>query len=81
MRKTMEHRGNTFLELLYNLAVRQQAIEFTLDDIYRYRDELQRCYPENRNLDAKIRQGLQELRDEGIIEFVDNNGRYRRLDI
>jgi type II restriction enzyme len=33
-------------------------------------------HPQNRNIEAKIRQQLQMLRDHGLIEFL-GNGRYR----
>jgi type II restriction enzyme len=53
--------------------------EFTLEDVYKYEQELRRRYPENRNIRPKIRQQLQFLRDLGLIEFLSNDGEYRRL--
>ncbi|MDY6985642.1 MAG: HEAT repeat domain-containing protein [Candidatus Thermoplasmatota archaeon] len=50
--------------------------EFSLQDIYSYREELARLHPKNRNIEAKIRQQLQLLRDRGTIEFL-GKGRYR----
>ncbi|MGH2507425.1 MAG: DpnI domain-containing protein [Ktedonobacteraceae bacterium] len=44
--------------------------EFSLADIYRCEAELQRLYPNNRNIKPKIRQQLQVLRDAGYLEFV-----------
>lgn len=41
--------------------------EFSTHDIYRYADDFRNHYPENKNVEAKIRQILQQLRDEGII--------------
>ena len=52
---------------------------FTLEDIYNAEPILQRLYPENRHIKAKIRQQLQVLRDHKYIDFIDNNGTYRRL--
>ena len=54
---------------------------FYLRDVYRYERELEREFPNNYNVQAKIRQQLQFLRDDDIIEFVDNDGTYRRLSI
>lgn len=51
---------------------------FTLNDVYAFADELHRKHPGNNNIEAKIRQQLQVLRDKGFIEFVDR-GIYRRL--
>ena len=49
---------------------------FTLQEVYAsYEKELQRLHPENRNVQAKIRQQLQILRDENKIKFM-GGGRY-----
>lgn len=32
--------------------------------------------PNNRNIEAKVRQQLQFLRDDGLISFLDNSGHY-----
>lgn len=42
--------------------------EFTNDDIYKHQDRFQARYPANQNIQAKIRQQLQVLRDIGLIE-------------
>ena len=52
---------------------------FTLLDIYAYADQFQAAFPNNAHIEDKIRQTLQFLRDEGTLDFVDNNGAYRRL--
>ncbi len=54
--------------------------EFSLSDVLAYHDELQRRFPNNRFIDAKIRQSLQMLRDQGLLRFV-RPGRYERQDI
>jgi HKD family nuclease len=41
---------------------------FRTSDMYRYEEEFQKHYPENRNVRAKIRQILQQLRDIGLIK-------------
>lgn len=43
---------------------------FRTRDIYRFAEEFQRYYPENRNIKPKIRQVLQQLRDLGIIRHI-----------
>lgn len=51
---------------------------FNLTDIYKYTDTLQKLHPQNNNIQAKIRQQLQILRDHKIIEFIDR-GVYKKL--
>jgi HKD family nuclease len=52
--------------------------KFTLGDIYNFIPYLQRTFPENKNLEAKIRQQLQILRDIGLVEFL-GQGSYKKL--
>lgn len=52
--------------------------EFTLGDIYRYEGALAIKHPNNKNIQAKIRQQLQLLRDKGYIAFM-GNGKYKKL--
>lgn len=49
--------------------------DFTLKDAYALESSLQALYPDNRHIQAKIRQQLQTLRDRGILRFF-GNGRY-----
>ena len=51
---------------------------FSLRDMYAYADTLQRQHINNHNIEAKIRQQLQFLRDKGFIEFL-GSGQYRKL--
>lgn len=51
---------------------------FTLDEIYKYKNELYIKHPQNNNVKPKIRQQLQFLRDKGFVEFL-GNGRYRKI--
>ena len=51
---------------------------FTLPEVYAIAEPLRRSFPNNHNIEAKIRQSLQILRDRGRIAF-DGNGRYRKL--
>ncbi len=55
-----------------------QDDEFGLDDVYKVcGPSAAQQYPENHNVNAKLRQQLQLLRNIGIIEFV-SPGNYRR---
>jgi hypothetical protein len=49
---------------------------FTLDEVYAFEDRLAAIYPGNNNIRPKIRQQLQELRDQGYLSFL-GRGRYR----
>lgn len=52
--------------------------EFTLSDMYRFEECLACKHPENHHIKPKIRQQLQRLRDEGLIEF-NGRGSYRKV--
>jgi len=47
--------------------------EFSTSDAYAFEQELEQLHPENRNIKAKIRQQLQELRDRNLLLHVDRN--------
>ena len=51
---------------------------FTLEEIYKYADFLKVKHLYNHNIEAKIRQQLQFLRDKGFIEFI-GRGKYRKV--
>ena len=51
---------------------------FSLSDIYRYFAILQKKHMYNHNIEAKIRQQLQILRDKKFIEFT-ARGEYKKL--
>jgi type II restriction enzyme len=51
---------------------------FCLRQIYAYAPRLTILHPENNNIEAKIRQQLQMLRDRGYIEFL-GRGEFRKL--
>jgi hypothetical protein len=54
--------------------------KFSLSDVLAYHGELQHRFPNNRFIDAKIRQSLQVLRDQGLLRFV-KPGRCERTDV
>ena len=62
----------------FNVVSKIPANIFKLDQVYAYKQHLQELHPENRNVEAKIRQQLQELRDLGLIDFL-GGGVYRKL--
>ena len=74
----MDRRG-WLLDVLYCIN-RIKSIDFTLQDIYKFAEELKLKYINNNNIEAKIRQQLQLLRDKGFIEFL-GQGRYRKAEI
>ena len=54
------------------------TIEFTLAEVYAFENYLGELHPENNNVQPKIRQQLQVLRDAGVLDFL-GRGRYRLL--
>lgn len=64
-----------WLELVYDAA---PYGEFTNDQIYAQAARFSTYYPDNMNIEAKIRQKLQELRDMGFLEHV-YRGRWRKV--
>lgn len=52
--------------------------DFNLQEIYTFSDILQTKHPHNHNIEAKIRQQLQFLRNQGFIDFL-GNGHYRKV--
>ena len=53
--------------------------EFSLDQMYAFRNVLAEKHPGNRNILPKIRQQLQVLRDKGYVIFL-GKGRYERVE-
>lgn len=51
---------------------------FSLSMVYAFTEYLSTKHPQNNNVQAKIRQQLQVLRDLGFIEFF-GNGQYRKI--
>ena len=73
-------RGSTTWKEAVREIVLTLPPEFSLKNVLAYHDALQRMFPGNRFIDAKIRQSLQILRDQGLLEFV-RPGYYRRFDV
>ena len=69
--------GADILACIRVLQAETTVEEFTLQNFYtRFVPEMASRYLQNRNLEAKIRQQLQVLRDGGVITFLEP-GRYR----
>jgi hypothetical protein len=49
---------------------------FSLQDLYAFERNFYQVYASNFHVKEKIRQVLQQLRDEGYIKFLDNQGTY-----
>lgn len=52
--------------------------EFLLKEIYQFKDLFAEKHPNNNNVEAKIRQVLQQLRDMGLIKLT-KSGQYKKL--
>jgi hypothetical protein len=68
----------TWKTMVYEVVERQPR-RFHLSDVLRYSDELRSQYPRNRFVEAKIRQSLQVLWDQGVPRFL-GKGNYERID-
>ncbi len=73
--KHIENRG-WLLDIL-NCVNNIPKNEFSLSDVYQFVELLQERHTTNHNIEAKIRQQLQILRDKNIIEFL-GGGIYRK---
>ncbi|HII17192.1 TPA: restriction endonuclease [Candidatus Woesearchaeota archaeon] len=49
--------------------------EFSLNEMYGFEQEFSLLHPDNKHIQAKIRQQLQIMRDKGLLRFL-GNGRY-----
>lgn len=70
----METKGWLFDVLV--CIERLNRADFSLGDIYQFEPVLKQKHPDNYNIQAKIRQQLQFLRDKGMLQFV-GRGKYR----
>ncbi len=63
---------------IYDIIIKFTDNHFILKDFENYLPYLKTLYPQNNNVEAKIRQVLQQLRDIGLVKF-EGNGNYMRL--
>jgi len=75
----IEDRNISWKQAVLNIVKEIPGNEFTLSDVYHHISEIDRFFPKNRNIKAKIRQQLQFLRADGYIEFLNNKGDYRKI--
>lgn len=75
--RSLESRGWLF-DILR--CVERLDVIFTLKQIYGFEEELRLKHPSNNNIEAKIRQQLQFLRDKGFVEFL-SGGNYKKIGI
>jgi len=73
------HKPKAWKDLIHD-AIQTLPREFTLDQLAAFEGKFSKSYPTNKNIDAKVRQTLQILRDQGTLEFL-GKGKYRRLDL
>ena len=69
------YKGKTWTSDVLYCVQNLNKKEFSLSDIYSYKDYLAKLHPNNCHIKDKIRQQLQILRDKGIIRF-EGNGKY-----
>ena len=74
--KNLDNRG--WLMDILTCIDEIQSNEFSLRQVYEFVDILKQKHPTNNNIEAKIRQQLQFLRDRNFIEFTER-GKYRKL--
>ena len=60
------------------LTLAESKKDFEIKDIYKYENYLRELHPNNHNIQAKIRQQLQILRDNKILNFT-GEGKYQRI--
>jgi hypothetical protein len=70
-------KSSTTWKALVRDVIERLPKTFTLRDVEAHRDYFAKHYPDNRFIEAKIRQSLQILRDQGFIAFL-GSGRYER---
>ena len=73
--KSLDSRG-WLIDILQ--CIDKLGDEFTLEDMYSYTNLLQLKHPDNNNVQPKIRQQLQLLRDKGFLHFT-ARGRYKKI--
>lgn len=75
--REQSHKQRGWLMAVMQLLEHISSAEFSIQEMYAFEPLLQKQFPNNRNIQAKIRQQLQILRDLHIIEFT-ARGRYRK---
>jgi len=76
--ETRDLRARGWLFDVLNCVNAIPTAEFSLSAIYSFTEKLAAKHPENNNVQAKIRQQLQFLRNKGYIEFL-SRGKYKKI--
>jgi len=76
IKNTCDNETKGWLLDIITCIEKVKKTEFNLNDIYNFKEVLKEKHPLNNNIEAKIRQQLQLLRDKNIIKFL-GRGRYR----
>jgi len=75
VKKTQDVEAKGWLLDVLLCVERIKKKEFTLKEVYRFEPFLKSKHPTNNNIQAKIRQQLQFLRDKNVIDFL-GRGKY-----
>jgi len=77
----MPVRRQTWKSALRELIEREWKVgeDFRSTDLYRHEEHFKKLYPDNHNIQNKLREMMQHLRSDEFIAFVDDKGTYRRL--
>ncbi len=78
--KTSAKNSSKSWKRLIDEAISSLPKDFSLEQLLAFKHEFAKSYPANNNIDAKIRQTLQILRDQGTLDFL-GRGRYHRLNV
>ncbi len=76
--KTSNIESRGWIIDVLNCVERIKSVDFSLNELYQFEQELQLKHPENKFVKDKIRQQLQFLRDKGFIDFT-TRGMYRKI--
>lgn len=75
LKESMNTDAKGWLLDIINCIDKTKKTDFTLRDIYRFENFLKIKHPNNNNIQAKIRQQLQILRDKNFLKFTER-GKY-----
>ena len=75
--ETQDIDSRSWLVVVWSGVNHIESNEFCLQEIYAYVEILQEKHINNHNVEAKIRQQLQFLRNRGFIEFL-GKGHYKK---
>ena len=75
LKESMNTDAKGWLLDIINCIDKTKKTDFTLQDIYQFENFLKIKHPDNNNIQAKIRQQLQILRDKNFLKFTER-GKY-----